>query len=234
MHNLAKFMGKMNPMLVGRFTVIALALLVLPALLWNVSGKANLQSENADWANYARDFIRVSNEADMLPIAAMKSFDLSSVQTFTPAHIEIAMNDAAQLDCLSTAIYYEARSEAVAGQLAVAQVILNRVDSKYYPSTVCDVVYQGSTRKTGCQFSFTCDGSLSIRPRVKAWARSRKAAVNAMLGMNDITIGRATHYHTVSINPKWSSTLLRTANVGSHVFYRFPNRREKAVMAKDI
>jgi spore germination cell wall hydrolase CwlJ-like protein len=71
---------------------------------------------------------------------------------------------------------------------------------------------------------------MAIVPRQAGWTRSRKAAIHAMLGMSDITIGRATHYHTTAIQPYWSSTLLRTANIGTHVFYRFPSRREKALL----
>jgi spore germination cell wall hydrolase CwlJ-like protein len=99
---------------------------------------------------------------------------------------------------------------------------------------VCEVVYQGSERITGCQFSFTCDGSLQIAPRPKPWARVRASAINAKLEMNSIPLGRATHYHTLAVNPIWSANLLRTANVGAHVFYRFPNRREKAILFKAI
>lgn len=136
--------------------------------------------------------------------------------------------DAYQHACLSQAIYYEARGETQRGQVAVAEVVMNRVRSPYYPNSICGVVYQGSHRANGCQFTFTCDGSLNHRPRGRAWDRAQRVATAAMLGyMRPITQG-ATHYHTHAVNPIWNSGLVQTTNVGSHVFYRFPNRSERA------
>jgi hypothetical protein len=234
MKRFGKIARKIRVQHVGKGAVFALALLALPALFAQVSRTSDLQVENSSWQAYAERYVQTPAVAVKTDLAVTKPFELASLQTFTAAHIDRAMVEKKQLDCLTTAIYYEARSEPVAGQLAVAQVVLNRTTSKHYPSSICEVVYQGAERKTGCQFSFTCDGSLLRLPRDVAWERSRKSAVHAILGMSDVTIGRATHYHTVAISPKWSNTLLRTANVGSHVFYRFPNRREKAAMAKEI
>ena len=122
--------------------------------------------------------------------------------------------------CLSEAVFYEARSEKTAGQKAVAEVILNRVRSKHYPGSVCGVVYQGSERRTGCQFSFTCDGSLSEVPSGKAWNRAQHIA-SLMLSspVRKITQG-ATHYHTQDVQPVWSETLKLTKTIGTHKFYR--------------
>jgi hypothetical protein len=128
--------------------------------------------------------------------------------------------------CMSEAIYYEARGEAYEGQVAVGEVIMNRVRSKHYPGSVCGVVYQGSHRATGCQFTFTCDGSLNRRPRGRGWERAQHVATLVMQGYTRPVTQRATHYHTREINPIWSSGLVQTANIGSHVFYRFPNRVE--------
>jgi spore germination cell wall hydrolase CwlJ-like protein len=128
--------------------------------------------------------------------------------------------------CMSEAIYYEARGEAYDGQVAVAEVIMNRVRSKHYPGSVCGVVYQGSHRATGCQFTFTCDGSLNRRPRGRGWERAQHVATLVMQGYTRPVTQRATHYHTREINPIWSSGLVQTANIGSHVFYRFPSRAE--------
>ncbi|MBL4616266.1 MAG: cell wall hydrolase [Robiginitomaculum sp.] len=220
-------------MLIGRGSVVSLAILVLPALMSQVPYKAELQIEDTAWRALAVNFLAAPDSFPNIT-KATTPYDFRLLETFNAEHIDRALVDEKQLDCLTTAIYYEARSEPVAGQLAVAQVVLNRTKSKHYPSTVCEVVYQGSKRITGCQFSFTCDGSLQIAPRAKPWARTRASAINAMLEMNSIPLGRATHYHTLAVNPVWSATLLRTANVGTHVFYRFPNRREKAILFKDI
>ncbi len=136
--------------------------------------------------------------------------------------------DARQHRCLSEAIYYEARGETQRGQVAVAEVIMNRVRSGYYPNTICAVVYQGSERSTGCQFTFTCDGSKADRPRGRAWDRSQRVATAVMLGYTRPITQNATHYHTHAVNPVWNSGLVETANIGSHVFYRMPNRSERA------
>jgi spore germination cell wall hydrolase CwlJ-like protein len=136
--------------------------------------------------------------------------------------------DARQHACLSQAIYYEARGEAQRGQVAVAEVIINRVRSNAYPNSICGVVFQGSHRSTGCQFTFTCDGSLGQRPRGRAWDRAQRVATAVMLGYTRPMTQGATHYHTHAVNPVWNSGLVETVNVGSHVFYRFPNRSERA------
>ncbi|MBX9746693.1 MAG: cell wall hydrolase [Hyphomonadaceae bacterium] len=136
--------------------------------------------------------------------------------------------DARQHACLSQAIYYEARGETQQGQIAVAEVIINRTRSRAYPSTICGVVYQGSHRSTGCQFTFTCDGSLGQRPRGRAWDRAQRIATAVMLGYNRPLTGGATHYHTIEVNPVWNSGLVPTTRIGVHQFYRFPNRAERA------
>lgn len=124
-------------------------------------------------------------------------------------------------ECLTAAIYHEARSESHSGQRAVAQVVLNRVRHPAFPASVCGVVYQGSTRRTGCQFSFTCDGSLSRRIDPVAWARARQVAETALEGSVYPEIGFATHYHTTAIRPWWAPSLTRVRTIGSHIFYRW-------------
>ncbi|MBN8608125.1 MAG: cell wall hydrolase [Caulobacterales bacterium] len=136
--------------------------------------------------------------------------------------------DVRQHACLSQAIYYEARGESQRGQVAVAEVIMNRTRSRAYPNSICGVVYQGSHRATGCQFTFTCDGSLGQRPRGRAWDRAQRVATAVMLGYTRPITQGATHYHTHAVNPVWNSGLVETVNVGSHVFYRFPNGSERA------
>lgn len=125
------------------------------------------------------------------------------------------------LDCLTAAVYYEARSEDETGQRAVAQVVLNRVRHYNYPSTICGVVFEGSSRRTGCQFSFTCDGSLRARREPIAWASSRRVAAEALAGFVEPSVGLATHYHTLAIRPYWSRSLTPVADVGTHRFYRW-------------
>ena len=133
-------------------------------------------------------------------------------------------NKAAQaqaLECLTNAVYYEAGRESDAGQRAVAQVILNRVRHPAYPASVCGVVFEGSTRATGCQFTFTCDGSMAYTPMASAWARARKVAWAALNGSVHAAAGLATHYHANYVLPYWASSLVKTHIEGPHIFYRW-------------
>jgi spore germination cell wall hydrolase CwlJ-like protein len=129
---------------------------------------------------------------------------------------------ARSLECLASAIYYEARSESEEGQRAVAQVVLNRVRHPVFPSTVCGVVFQGSHRRTGCQFTFTCDGSMRApRRSPAAWELARRYAAEALAGHVVPAVGNATHYHTTAILPYWAKHLRKSAVLGAHVFYRW-------------
>lgn len=125
------------------------------------------------------------------------------------------------IDCMTAAIYYEAAIEPTEGQRAVAQVVLNRLRHPAFPKTVCGVVFQGSERSTGCQFTFTCDGSLARAPSKSGWARARKVAEEALAGKVYKPVGWATHYHTNWVVPYWSGSLAKLANVGAHIFYRW-------------
>lgn len=125
------------------------------------------------------------------------------------------------LQCLTDAIYYEAASEPDAGQRAVAQVVLNRVAHPSFPNSVCGVVFQGSERATGCQFSFTCDGSMRRKPSVAGWARAERIAREALAGYVFKPVGLATHYHTIWIYPYWAPSLEVVGTIGAHRFYRW-------------
>jgi len=125
------------------------------------------------------------------------------------------------LQCLTAAVYYEARSEPEGGQRAVAQVVLNRVRHPAFPKSICGVVYQGSQRRTGCQFSFTCDGSMNRGTEPGAWDRARGIAAEALGGYVYAPVGVATHFHTTAIHPWWADSLARAVTVGSHIFYRW-------------
>lgn len=123
--------------------------------------------------------------------------------------------------CMTMAIYYEAASESVSGQRAVAQVVMNRMSHPNYPNNICGVVFQGSDRSTGCQFSFTCDGSLARRPQPQAWQRAERVARAALGGFVYEGVGLATHYHTLAVNPYWARSLQPAGQVGAHLFYRW-------------
>ena len=125
------------------------------------------------------------------------------------------------LSCLTAAIYYEAASEPDAGQRAVAQVVLNRVTHPSFPKTVCGVVYQGSERSTGCQFTFSCDGALARKPSQMFWKRAEAVARDALAGFVYAPVGLATHYHTFAVHPYWADSLNFIGQIGAHRFYRF-------------
>lgn len=132
----------------------------------------------------------------------------------------VGMTHARAAECLAQAVWYEAASESEAGQRAVAQVVLNRVSHPSWPSSVCGVVYQGSERRTGCQFTFTCDGSLARRPSGLSWARAQRIAADALAGTVYAPVGHATHYHMLWVNPYWAKTLDHIGTIGAHRFYR--------------
>ena len=131
------------------------------------------------------------------------------------------IDKARALRCMTQAIYYEAASESDAGQRAVAQVVLNRVAHPTWPNSVCGVVFEGSQRSTGCQFTFTCDGSLNRQPSQSGWDRAQRVAARALAGEVYEPIGLATHYHTNWVNPYWAKTLDHIGTIGAHRFYRW-------------
>lgn len=151
---------------------------------------------------------------------------LSSLASFEVRHLNEAETIAAEHKCMAEAVYYEARSERTSGQLAVAEVVANRVRDRRYPNSVCDVVYQGATRTTGCQFTFTCDGSMALKPRGERWEKAKAVAAQVMLDLHERRTGQATHYHADYVDPIWNSGLVKTERIGAHIFYRFPRGTE--------
>lgn len=128
---------------------------------------------------------------------------------------------AKERQCLATAIYFEARGEPQRGQIAVAQVILNRVASGDYPDTICGVVYQNQSRRNRCQFSFACDGKPDTIKEKRAWAVAEEIAREVVIGDVGVAeIAGATHYHASYVSPRWAPRLKRLARIGHHIFYR--------------
>lgn len=131
----------------------------------------------------------------------------------------------AERDCLAQAIYHEARGESEAGQLAVANVIVNRARSGKFPPTLCGVIYQNANKgRYRCQFTFACDGRSDAPGERRAWARSAALAEDVYaefaLGENVGAVpGSVLYYHTTAVRPSWSNTFNAVAKVGSHIFY---------------
>jgi len=129
-----------------------------------------------------------------------------------------------ELWCLATAIYFEARGEAYRGQVAVAQVVLNRTKDRRYPNTICGVVYQNQSRLNSCQFSFACDGIPEVINDQKSWAQAQDIAKRFTDGELYLTeVGDATHYHATYVSPAWAPRMTRVTQIGLHIFYKFKN-----------
>ena len=167
--------------------------------------------------------------------AASAPGSLRGLQALDPDTLRMANappTRARELDCLTQAVYFEARGESARGQQAVATVIMNRVKNPNFPKTVCGVVYQGSARRNGCQFSFACDGAAERVVEQTAWRRAHAVAARVLSGALLRDVGSATHFHTTGVSPDWGSRMLRVAQVGLHVFYRFnPNAPRAPVLA---
>ena len=158
------------------------------------------------------------------PLMLRASFGGPFNPAVAPFRLNNALESSRELECLSEAVYYEARGETPSGQAAVAQVVLNRVRHPSFPKSICGVVFQGAYTRTGCQFSFACDGSMRRSRESGAWRRAQKVASRALSGAVMTEVGASTHFHTTGVAPGWGPRLLRVAQVGMHVFYRFGGR----------
>lgn len=127
-----------------------------------------------------------------------------------------------QWRCLTEALYFEARGESLVGQVAVAEVILNRVEDDSYPDSVCGVVQQGSGKLNACQFSFFCDGKPEEIANEEKFDELGKVAWVMLQGKPRVLTDNATFYHATSVKPNWVRKLVKTARIGAHVFYRHP------------
>ena len=178
------------------------------ALIHATSGEASLQmraiGEDAKLMNAALPF---------------SSSPIDSARPFQTAGSNLDANRAEL--CLTQAVYYEAGFEPAAGRRAVAQVVLNRVRHPAYPKSICGVVYQRSASNI-CQFTFVCDGALYRAPARAAWEQARAVARAALAGYVEASVGQATHYHANYVSPYWAPTLAKVAQLGQHIFYRWP------------
>ncbi|MBV2149766.1 cell wall hydrolase [Sphingobium sp. AS12] len=171
------------------------------------------EADNVVYTDLPRETARRINAKvpfSTAPNPAAPSFEFSGSQ----------VDRARALDCLAAAAFYEAGDDPV-GQKSVIQVVLNRVRHPVFPTTICGVVFQGSERSTGCQFTFTCNGAMAHTPSADAWGRARKLAAQAMDGSVDQRVGEATHYHTDWVVPLWSAEMDKIVEVNTHLFFRW-------------
>lgn len=221
-----------SPVLLSILAAIALAATLVPALLVSHARQA------IGTSTFALLPRRVVPRSELPPVEPVRLLDLTpdAARTFNAerplvagavvparpfAFVGAPDARARAVDCLAAAVVYEAGDDTV-GERAVAQVILNRVRHPAYPKTVCGVVFEGSERSTGCQFTFTCDGALARwHPSEAGWRRAREVAEAAVAGKVDPAVGYATHYHADYVVPYWQASLDKIARVGAHLFFRW-------------
>lgn len=210
-----------------------LAILAALTLIFVIRPEASSQAGRAVTRKVAVRTVAALPAPDLLrPLAPEEAIEENAERPFSgrpdtaaaafAASKQKADDRARALKCLAQAIYYEAASEGADGQRAVAQVVLNRVRHPGYPSSVCGVVYQGSERTTGCQFSFTCDGSLKRPPAQSLWRQAEQLAKEALAGKVFAPVGHSTHYHADYVLPYWADSLDKSVQIGRHLFYRLP------------
>lgn len=230
-------MRKVNAQKMSGWAAGIVSIATIAFVIPMIGSKASDQRSNAVWLDAAHDFRLQMSEVSSMDLSDVERFQdttsLRALSNIRIEHLRWSANRASEHQCLSEAIYYEARSESRSGQLAVADVVKNRVSSKHYPNTICDVVYQNADRPFACQFSFACDGSMDQSPKGDAWDRSKQMAQISLSGyVGDLT-QNSTHYHTVNVEPDWAETLEFKKQVGFHLFYR-PTWRERNVQTAAI
>lgn len=216
----------------------------------NVPSKAEVAIDTSQAAYRASQFVRNSegaainaegmfarsggvaaNIARAIPTSAMAASDaivqpLRALTAPSPATEATIIRVLEDQRCLAEAMYYEARGEGRAGEEAIAEVIFHRMHALGYPRTICGVVYQGAAHRSGCQFSFTCDGE-RVQPKSGvAWSRARLLAAKIMAGivhLGDVT-ENAISFHAADVQPDWADGMERTIQIGNHVFYRAVSR----------
>ena len=175
--------------------------------------------------NAANDALTAGNDApdESLRRAARWRLAGDVISEFDQARAVLAYSRAAELDldCLARATYYEGRGHGLELRRAVAEVVMNRVERPEFPNTICEVVYQGSGRKTGCVFSFTCDGSEEREPSGADWRLARQVAAYMVVGSAEPITAGATHYHSGYVEPYWSKDIAPVAEIEGFLFYKF-------------
>lgn len=205
-------------MLLLRHSILALLLGTMTTV---PMGAAASPKKAKDLARIEKNGLKSVGEERLKALAAQQVAAKSNVQ-FSRSWIDSQpkATGSAQWRCLSEALYFEARGETVKGQFAVAEVIMNRVESGRFPGSLCAVINQGTGKKYQCQFTYTCDGHAEVIAEPRAFARVGKIARLVIDGKVPKLTKGATHYHTTAVSPRWARVYTRTAKIGVHLFYR--------------
>ena len=158
--------------------------------------------------NYDRAYLSKASEKQFFSKGALDSLRMPKMN--------------GELKCLSEALYFEARGEQIEGQIAVADVIINRKESKRFPNTICGVVSEGSHKRNACQFSYNCDGKLETITEKKIYERILKLSQMLLEPSARFLTSGATFYHSKLVSPSWSKKFIKTNEIGNHVFYKLP------------
>jgi spore germination cell wall hydrolase CwlJ-like protein len=195
---------------------LAVALVYVSVVLVQIS----MTAENPDHLVAKSQAEKIEGASPVTFAAVTLSPEVQLANLLVKVRASLPESSEADLNCLAQAIYYEARGEPLPGQIAVAEVVINRTASKRYPASICEVVFQNDHMRNRCQFSFACDGKTDTPPQNVAWQTSQSLAVYAMTDNSLQLTGTATHYHADYVSPGWSRRLEKTVSIGRHIFYR--------------
>ena len=190
--------------------------------------KNSIENKKIDSYAFLKDFIN----SDILFISSLGQSSLKNFSGFSDFDKgKFSFNtidnlpkpkSTSEMKCLAEAIYFEARGEALEGQYAVGEVIINRVLSKDFPNTVCGVISEGASRLNSCQFSYNCDGKLETITEKKIYERILKLSKMLLEPTARFLTNGATFYHSKLVSPSWSKKFIKTNEIGNHVFYKLP------------
>ncbi|WP_235924003.1 cell wall hydrolase [Pseudoroseicyclus tamaricis] len=188
------------------------------------SADGQLAGQLSDLMGQERQALSATPEARLLAVTAPSEDRLAAMGdlAYTEAFLTQlpTASGGAEWQCLTEALYFEARGESAQGLFAVAEVIMNRVDSGRFPGSVCGVIHQGTGAQYQCQFTYTCDGTPEVVHEQAAWARVGKVARLMLDGADRELTNGATYYHTTAVRPSWARSFPQTAQIGAHLFYR--------------
>jgi spore germination cell wall hydrolase CwlJ-like protein len=183
----------------------------------------NIASEALDAIESAAPDMVIPKRRPESDLAYAPSDDISTPAADSPVKAKDGKKwSQKEMNCLATAIYFESRGEKYRGQVAVGQVVMNRVKHRLYPSTICGVVFQNQNKRNACQFSFACDGIPERVAEQKSWKQAEEIARGVLDGSLYLTeVGYATHYHATYVRPQWAPRMKKVTKIGLHVFYQF-------------